>query len=352
MSTEPHPGARADTLKRLTQLGRRYKSLLQATVLGLIALFLGAGVWRSWAQLRGYSWHVQWWLLLAAFALFVTQELSFALIWRSIVRRLGSELAIVASERIYLSAEFVRYIPGNVWHVITRVLMAERRGVPKAVGFASMVIELATKIASAALVFAVTLLAWPDAHALTAHISSGALVVGGVVGAPLLLLGLHPRLLGFVLDRGLRLVGREPVRITLTYGDILLITGYWAASWVLVGAGFYLLVLAMVPAPLSATALLLALGIYALAWDVGFLSFVTPSGLGVRELVLWTLLVLAGLVPVAGLAVVVAVVTRLFTTGAELICVSGAYLARGRSTPLDPVRDTSGANEPMPAQGG
>jgi uncharacterized membrane protein YbhN (UPF0104 family) len=296
---------------------KRHKRLVQAGVLALIVIFVGAAVWKSWSQLAHYHWQVQWGLLVAAFALLVAQELSYAFIWRGILARMGARLDIVSSQRIYLGAEFVRYIPGNVWHVITRVLWAEQRGVPKAVGFASMVVELATKIASAALVFVLTLFFWPDTHAL------------GAVLVPLLLFGLQPRLLRGTLNLGLRKLGREPVSFALSYADVLLITLYWTLSWLVAGAGFYLLVRALVTTPLPASGLILAIGIYAIGWDIGFVSFVTPSGLGFREVAIAGLLVASGLAPGVALATVVALIARLLSTGSELVCITAVHLVRG-----------------------
>lgn len=308
---------------------RAHRRLTQLVVVALILIFLGLGVRSSWTRLSEFQWHVQWPLLIAALILFIAQELSYGLIWRGILRRLGSRLTLVDSERIYLSAEFVRYIPGNVWHVLARVLGAESRGVPKAIGLASMVIELATKITSAALVFALSLLFWPDVSGLTRLIPRDVIVGIGVVGVPLLLVGLHPRLLQALLNRGLRLVRRDPAALTLRYRDILQITGYWALSWVVAGAGFYLLICSLTDAPFTIAALALAIGINAMGWDVGFLSFLTPSGLFFREGAIAGLLVACGLVAGVDVALVVAFMARLLTTAAELVCVSAAYLAPG-----------------------
>lgn len=335
------PGRRG-ALGAAMGLFKRYKRVVQAVVLLLIVASVAALISKEWARLTSYDWRLQWGLLLAGFALLVAQELSFAFIWRSILARMGSRLDIVSSQRIYLGAEFVRYIPGNVWHVITRVLWAEQRGVPKVIGFASMVVELATKIVSAALVFAVSLLFWPDTSALTAQaqIPRGVLVTAGVVLLPLLLLGLYPPVLRGMLNFGLRKLGREPVQFALSYGDMLLITLYWSLSWVVAGAGFYLLVRSMVATPLAvapSTGVILAIGMYAIGWDIGFLSFVTPSGVGFREaalvILLTTSLLLATQANLA-LATVIAIVARLLATGAELVCIAAAYLARG--TPLLP----------------
>lgn len=331
------------TMSRAIRLFKRYKRLVQILALALIAFGLGSIVWKSWSRLSTYSWHVQWALLLAAFALFVAQELSFAFIWRGILLRMGSRLDVLSSQRIYLGAEFVRYIPGNVWHVITRVLWAEQRGVPKAVGFASMVVELATKLASAALVFAMSLFFWSDisvltsglrrsgdAQGLASSISGRDFIIAGAVFTVLLLVGLQPRLLRAALNTVMRKAGREPVRFALTYRDILVIAFYWGVSWLIVGAGFYLLIQSLVSTPVPLGALPIAIGIYALGWDIGFVSFITPSGLGFRELAIALLLAasLSGIVS-ADIAVVIALLARLLSTGAELLCIAGAHAIRG-----------------------
>jgi uncharacterized membrane protein YbhN (UPF0104 family) len=321
------------------RLFKRHKRIVQAVVLLLIGFGMGSIIWKSWTQLTHYSWHVQWGLLLAGFALLVAQEISYAFIWRDILRRMGSRLDIISSQRIYLGAEFVRYIPGNVWHVITRVMWSEQRGVPKPVGFASMVVELATKISAAALVFALSLFLWSDTHVLTSVAPSADFIVAAAVLVPLLLLGMHPRLLGSAFNFGLRKLGREPVTLTLSYRDILLVTLAWGVSWVVAGAGFYLLVRSLVSTPLPASALWIAAGIYALGWDIGFVSFVTPSGLGFRETAIAYLLAasLFGL-STSGLALgmVIALIARLLSTGAELLCISGAHIVPVGPAPTAP----------------
>jgi uncharacterized membrane protein YbhN (UPF0104 family) len=324
----------AGGLRGTLRLLGRYKRVVRLAALALIILFVALAVQQTWAKLpRDFHWTVNWPLLTGGFLLLAAQELSFAFIWRAILARLGSQLDIRGAQQIYLGSEFVRYIPGNVWHVFTRILWAEQRGVPRVTGLASMTVELATKIASAALVFALTLLVWPDVQGLASALGRGVPFTIGLVAAPLLLVGLHPRLLTSTLSFGLRKLGRQPVTFALRYRDVLAITLLWSASWVVAGVGFYLLILALAPAPFSLAALVIATGIYALAWDIGFLSFVTPSGLGFREGALAILLGLAGVVTVPALALVIAVVARLAGTAAELVCVSGAHLLPGGRAP-------------------
>ncbi len=322
-------------LSGAAELFKRYKRLVTVVVLALIAIFLGAGVWSSWSTLSHYHWHVRWWLFVAAFLLLVAQELSYGFIWRGILARLGSHLDIVSSQRIYLGAEFVRYIPGNVWHVITRVLWAEQRGVPKSVGFASMVVELATKITGAALIFVLSLFFWPNVGALTSRldIPHSVIAIAAAILIPLLLGGLYPPLLQASLNFILRKLGREQISITLHYGDILLVTAFWMASWLIAGAGFYLLIDSIAGISLSPAGLAVAIGIYAIGWDVGFLSFVTPSGLGFREATIIVLLTASNLVPGVAIATVLAFVARLLATASELVCITIAHIAPGSPAP-------------------
>lgn len=302
---------------------------LRLAALAAIILLVGRALWQNWGAIAHHPWQIAPWPLALGFVLLVGQELSYGYIWQLTLRRLGYQLPWQTCLRIYLTAEFVRYIPGNVWHVVARVQMAEGEGVPRAQGFASMTIELATKIVAAALVFAISLFWWGDLTHLGGALGRFGGVALGVLGVPLLLLGLHPR----ILERGLslmtRLLKRPPVTLALTYGDILTLTAAWMGSWLVAGLGFWLVVRGITADPLMAASVPLAVGISALGWDIGFLSFITPSGLGFREGAVAALLALSGIIPdlaVAGLVAITA--ARLLPTLAEILCVGGAYLAR------------------------
>src|SRR6266702_520922 len=301
------------------------KRLLQIGLpLAILAGFLYQ-VRNDWSTLTAHAFQWNPWLLAIAFLGFLLVELSYGLIWQSILARLGSRLDLRTSLRIYLGSEFVRYIPGNVWHVLTRILWVSKYGVTRPIAFASMTIELITKLAAGVLVFAASLFFWRDLGAIS-QASAGTLIV--VVGAATmlgLLVVLYPPVLNALLNFALRLLKREAVVLTLRYRDILLITLAWCVSWSVAGCAFYVLLLALWPAaPLAA--LPICIGIYAIAWDVGFVSFITPSGLGFREATIIGLFALALPLP-AGLGTIIAFLSRLVSTMAELLCVSIAYLS-------------------------
>jgi uncharacterized membrane protein YbhN (UPF0104 family) len=309
----------------IKRAGRR---VLQIVLPVVILGFLIFSFRQDWAELLSAQFHIVWWLLALSFLGFILQELSYGLIWRTVLIRLGIRLDLRPCLRIYLASEFVRYIPGNVWHVLTRILWVNKYGVSRPVAFASMTIELITKLAAGVLVFAVSLFFWGDVGTVGKLVNNQPIIVIlGAVTVLGVLIGLHPRVLNGAINFVLRVLKREPVALTLHYVDILLVTLAWCGSWLIAGIAFYLLFLALMPnAPLAL--LPLCIGIYAIVWDIGFLSILTPSGLGVREGAMVGLFALA--LPSLTISLILAILSRVVSTLAELLCVGVAYFSGGK----------------------
>ncbi|MGZ3610901.1 MAG: lysylphosphatidylglycerol synthase transmembrane domain-containing protein [Ktedonobacteraceae bacterium] len=306
------------------------KRVLQISLPIIILASFALYVRGEWNLLTKYTFQWNPWLILLAFAGFVLQEISYGLIWRAVLLRLGYRLDLRVCLRIYLASEFVRYMPGNVWHVLTRILWVARYGVSRPVAFASMTVELITKLAAGTLVFAFSLLFWGDIGAVRSLFYGAPLVAGlGIVIILALLVVLHPRVLSWLLNLALRLLKRNPVVLTMRYSDILLVTLAWCGSWFVAGCAFYVLLLALFPT-VPLVALPICIGIYAIGWDIGFVSFITPSGLGFREGAIAGLLALS--LPTLPLVwgSILAILSRFVSTIAELLCVGVAYLSGGR----------------------
>ncbi len=303
--------------KRILQIG------LPIAILGFFLSFIIT----QWKQLVAHPFQWNPWLIALAFCGFVLQELSYGLIWQAVLARLGAHLNLRTSLRIYLASEFVRYIPGNVWHVLARILWVGKYGVSRPIAFASMTVELTTKLAAGAIIFGCSLLFWGSLGTVSTLLVGKTLVIAlGVALLISLFVILHPRILGGLLNIGLRLLKKEPISLTLRYSDILLVTVAWCVSWIVAGTAFYILTLALWPT-LPIAALPICIGIYAIAWDIGFVSFITPSGLGFREVTIGGLFALSlSMLPLT-LGSIIAVLSRVVSTLAELVCVSVAYLA-------------------------
>ena len=309
----------------LKKIGKRVLQIGLPIVIIAFFLYKIRG-WGNWQQLVASFHQWNYWLLALSFLGFILQEMSYGLIWQAVLRRLGHALPLRVCLRIYLASEFVRYIPGNVWHVLTRILWVGKYGVPRPIAFASMTVELITKLAAGALIFAVSLLFWGNLGTVSSLFQSSFIIVLGMVSFLALLIVLHPRILNGLLNTALRLIKRDPVVLTLSYSDILLVTLAWFLSWFVAGCAFFVLVLALCPqTPLAA--LPICIGIYAIAWDFGFVTFITPGGIGFRELAIGVLFKLALPAIPVDLVAIIALLSRVVSTAAELLCVGVAYLS-------------------------
>jgi uncharacterized membrane protein YbhN (UPF0104 family) len=123
----------------------------------------------------------------------------------------------------------------------------------------------------------------------------------------------HPRCIDGARRLLGRLIRRELPAWRGTFRDGLALLALNLSTWLVYGTAFWLLLGSLAEMPLST--LRDAIGIHAFVFVAGYLAFVVPAGLGVREAALALLL---GPYFPAGVAAAVAAFTRLWTIAAEL----------------------------------
>ncbi|AHY46035.1 Uncharacterized protein family (UPF0104) [Rubrobacter radiotolerans] len=290
-----------------SRLKRAQRFVGPALVL-LVAVFLVRALVASWDEVREYEWRLDLpYLALSVGLMFLYYAQQWGG-WRLVMRSFGDPLTRSESVAIWFATILGRYVPGSVAMVAGRVVMCGRRGIPARDTLASIVYENALILISALIVTAASVPFWPDFV-----YRNYALLLLAL--APVGLVMLHPTVFrkatSFVLVR----VGREPLQKTLPFGRVFWLLLYYIGGWVLLGLAFAALTNAVADVSLEDLALLI--GGYAFAWEVGFLSIVTPSGLGVKEGVLG--LVLSLILPTPAVLAVV-VLSRLWQTLVELFC--------------------------------
>lgn len=303
----------------MSSLLRKARRFVGPAVVLLVAVFLVRALVGGWSEAREYEWRFDpGYLGLSVVLIFLYYAQQWGG-WRLIMGGFGDPLGRLESAAIWFASILGRYVPGNVVMVAGRVAMCRRRGIPAATTFTSLVYENALILISALVVAAASVPFWPPFP-----YRGYALLLASL--APVGLLCLHPAVFGRLANAVLRRFKQEPLATTLPFGRVLLLLLYYVGGWVLLGLAFASLAAAV--APVRAAEVALLVGGYAFAWEVGFLAFVTPSGLGVKEGVLLLILSLIFPAPVAAALVVL---SRLWQTLAELAAAGVVWaLARGR----------------------
>lgn len=237
-----------------------------------------------------------------------------AVCWALLLRHTSAatrQVALGPATRVWLGSMMTRYIPGNIWHVLSRVALARHLRVSATHVLTSATIEQVLTLLGALALFGLTLPFWDvlpiDQIWLLAFV-------------PLGLLLLHPRILGTALNWAAVRLKRPELAWPYTYGELLIILMAYIGATLFSGLALFTVLWGL--APVSLTHLPLVVGAAALAWSVGYLSFLTPSGLGVREALLVALLAQVYPLPVA---IVASLLFRLVATLGEVLAVGLAW---------------------------
>ena len=241
---------------------------------------------------------MSWLAVLASVPPAALAQLAAVRTYRTILSDLGAPLPVVAAGRLYFVSQLGKYLPGSVWAMVALVTMSREHRIPRRTSLAAGLLSMAFSIGTALCVAAVLL---PLAAADTArHFWYVGLLI------PVFVIGLHPRIVGAVIDGALKLARRAPLPERLTYGGTLRATAWQTLSWLLFGLHAYALMVG-IGAAAGVASLAVSIGGFALSYGIGPLFVIAPAGAGVRESGL--VLTLGTVVGAPG-ALVVALISR------------------------------------------
>ncbi|HPM76276.1 MAG TPA: lysylphosphatidylglycerol synthase transmembrane domain-containing protein [bacterium] len=316
------------------------RTLLKIFVVALVVGFLAFAIYKNANQLRELEFSLSILPLLASTLLVLVSFAVQAIGWHRILRGLTPQkIKLRESSAVWFASQAAKYVPGRMMLPLVRFSLCKRVGVDIGRTTMSIYLELTMMTSSAILVFILSSIGWADEHTwqFLAAKMGGALAPEQVKYAPLLLvalslIGIHPRLLQWAINLGLRLLKKGPLTIGLSYARVLLLFGWYTLAWLIYALSCVLLIKAL--GDIGAAQVLPIVGAFMLSWVIGFLSFITPGGIGIREAVLTGLLTMWQF-PL-GIAMVAAVLCRLQWTGMELM--GAALTIRYRPAPLQEIR--------------
>ncbi|MBU6389910.1 flippase-like domain-containing protein [Patescibacteria group bacterium] len=302
----------------------------EAAVLLLAGAFIFHQLATGWSTVADHLRTVHWPLLLVAWTVFLIYFLFRAVAWRLIMAALGSKLPPVAAGRIWFLSEFSRYIPGNIWSLLGRVHLADKAGAPKRITAVSLVIEALFLVGAAAVFFGPFLSGFPG----LASGPTSDLRWLGLLAVPLILLLLSPGSVIRLANALLKRIKKPLISSTLSRRQLLPIFLSLLIAWFAYGLASYCVAAAFAPLTMSWWWLTAA---FIFAWLIGYISLITPMGLGVREGA-----VVLFLSPTVGAATagLIALASRLWLIVSELSVLAAIGLAFAPTTGKSDLKKT------------
>jgi glycosyltransferase 2 family protein len=313
----------------------RVGTLLRGGLIVVAIAFCGYGLITQWDQTYRALAAMSWTAAAASFLPGIAALVVWMLGWRVFLAGLGSPLPLPAAARVTFIAGLGKYVPGKVWTLVAQVELGKKHDVPRIRSVSAMALGIATSIACGLAVAAATLpLTSPAATAQYWWLFPL---------APLLLAALHPRVVTFALNLALRIIRRPPLERPVSMVTTLRAVGWTLLGWMFFGVHTWLLAVA---AGGSGRGLVfLSTGAFALSFAVGFLVFIAPGGIGAREAAL--VVTLAPVLP-AGAPLIVAIVSRVVLTLADL-ALAGAGMLLGGRLPAKPTEPSRPSHKARPA---
>jgi uncharacterized membrane protein YbhN (UPF0104 family) len=259
------------------------------------------------SSLEEISWDkINYAALLASVVLYILFFLIKVTNWWHILNLLGNSVPHSFAAGIWFGSQKIKYIPGKVWFLLARFYLSRKR-ISKSTILVATGIELTMMLLSALLTF----LIFGIYYSYEGFTPSPALLIALV---SLFLVLIHPRILEWGLSLLARVAGEKTEHLDIRYRPLIILLFVYLMNWLLFGLANYLLVTAFTQIPFSQ--IYRICGLFAIAYVIGFLSFITPGGLGVRESV--QVYFLSDFMSPA-MAVIVAVFSRLFWMFTEVL---------------------------------
>ncbi len=288
-------------------------------IAGILLFFLVKPFIQTHTDLMRARFGIHWGWLICAFVVLLfywsVYLYPFALLLRGLS---GKEVAFRDTFTLFHLSNITRYLPGRIWGVVRLLSLCPRFGLGKTAVAGSLTLHVGIETALGGLI-AMTLLFSKQIQ------DTAAEVVERFLGQRLLLvLAVIVCLAGLVC-----LIPKvtKHVRVLLKMLSLLKNVRLWGnvltchiLLWLCQGLAFFLFVKSLVPVSFTSAGVLIAS--FAFAWVVGFLSFLAPGGLGVREGLLG--LLLTHLMP-ASQATLVALLCRLWMLLAEILLAGIAF---------------------------
>jgi hypothetical protein len=251
----------------------RVLRVAQVVMWALVAYFVGTVLVGGIRDLHGTSLSFDMSFLLASCALLVVARVTDVACWSALLRGAGASVRVSTAARIFMTAELVRFLPVGPLHLAARYRFAAKVGVSPLVIVTTTAIDLVMRIVGALVLFVASIPFWPAVSRFTDWLP--------VAAIPVFVVLLHPRVLGWMVSRVSRFLGRNWVPVRLPMAFIAQAGALTAIGWILRGAAAYLLTRSMVPIPVSD--LMPVAGAFAVSWAIGVLTPFVPGGIGVRE---------------------------------------------------------------------
>ena len=216
--------------------------------------------------------------LILGLGLYLLNVLISSYAWYQLMASLGSPIQLMTALRSWSYSQVVNYIPGKIPVLYMRIDICRVDGALPGIISTGTVIEILLCLASTLSIWLISSLFSPPRTLVP--------TTGYIALLVLMLMPLHPKVLTWCLNRYYKWRGItwNPNENRIHFCSLMRSGALYLMAWILYGMGGFFILMSVAPEiPHTKAAAVSVAGSFAFAWAVGYLAFLTPGGLGVRE---------------------------------------------------------------------
>jgi uncharacterized membrane protein YbhN (UPF0104 family) len=266
--------------------------LLKLTIKLIVCVLVAVGIaysfWKAYKEFDARDFNLRelrigW--LLASCGFYVVGMFCDCLFWLLVLQQMKQRVGFWKATSAFFLGQLGKYVPGKAMVVVIRAGMIKSETVSVPVATLSVFVETLTLMAVGGFVAAAILLMIAREHFGLVALAIALMVGSGLPTIP----PIFRRMV-----RLLRLVRLSPqIEVAINRLDYRFMIKGWLISlgtWTFVGLSLFAILKSLPGSPIEAQEIPICIGCAALASVAGFISLI-PGGLGVRELVIMSLLV-------------------------------------------------------------
>lgn len=284
-----------------------------------VIFFIVRLILSDWDEIKDIFLELDLGAIIASLIIFIFSLFIQALAWLYLVKKINKKVRLISVFDAFFVSNLVRYIPGNIWGYMARIRLHAKIKVPSQDVLYLSLVETIFLVISSWVVFLASFLFWQNqflfSYQYAVFIIFSLLLVIFVLYSPRVIKWFAAKYMkGKKINFSLSgLTSFEVAKILLIY----------ILFWIINGLSLYFAVLAF--SNLSPLAIVAIIGINAAAWCLGYVTFVTPSGVGPREAAIVFLLLKYLSAPIAS---TISILYRIISVISELVAIFAIKLAK------------------------
>lgn len=291
-----------------------FQKIVSTAVAGTIFYFLFNSLLENYHKLSLYNFDPEYNRIIFSYVLLVLVLFFNPFGWMKVLSELNERMSFTESFSIFYISQLGKYVPGKLWTYLMQIHMADKKGISKEKTFISSVLFQLISMGTTVIAFVVSLLFWDNFN-----FSLRVIVVGLFLILILVIIwsGFLNVMTNFILNKVLK----QKIVVNLSNLTLIHVILILMASWIAYGVAYYHFINSFYP--ISVISSIQFSGIYAISWLIGYLSFLTPGGLGIREGIQAYLLSFFLPLPIS---IIISLACRIWITAGEIAVALIAFL--------------------------